>query len=387
MACCRSRPTSSGIGTSSACWRRPSRTPASAHSGVGHTYAPRPESFPVASTLISPAGVRTTRMSSRLGRICLQATHIRAGTFLTLGIGLRRLLCMLIRTGSIGGGGKRLVSLTVRRLDCLHRGPGWCRDFRRRLRWLRQYQRLCRSFALRLSSVRLLRGHRGGLPRGVGTGRSCRRRLCLSRDRRFFLGQVDKQFLGFDFLYLRLALDVNPPSGEFRRQPGILPLAADRQRQLMVRDDDHQLSLAIGREGQNARLAAKLTGWRIDIKSETQIKEIEAKKLFVDLPEEEAAVPAEAQPAAAGPAGADASGETATVPAEQPDGAEAQGEGPAQTLVLPEPSEAPPEIPAPSGAAVKAVEAADGEGNEPFATSADAPGPDELSKKTAEADA
>ena len=34
---------------------------------------------------------------------------------------------------------------------------------------------------------------------------------------------------------------------------------------------DHQLSLAIGRAGQNARLAARLTGWRIDIKSETQI--------------------------------------------------------------------------------------------------------------------
>lgn len=36
---------------------------------------------------------------------------------------------------------------------------------------------------------------------------------------------------------------------------------------------DHQLSLAIGKEGQNARLAARLTGWRIDIKSETQIRE------------------------------------------------------------------------------------------------------------------
>ena len=33
---------------------------------------------------------------------------------------------------------------------------------------------------------------------------------------------------------------------------------------------DYQLSLAIGREGQNARLAAKLTGWRIDIRSESQ---------------------------------------------------------------------------------------------------------------------
>ncbi|MCT4598747.1 MAG: transcription termination factor NusA [Vallitalea sp.] len=36
---------------------------------------------------------------------------------------------------------------------------------------------------------------------------------------------------------------------------------------------DYQLSLAIGKEGQNARLAAKLTGYRIDIKSETQAKE------------------------------------------------------------------------------------------------------------------
>jgi N utilization substance protein A len=33
---------------------------------------------------------------------------------------------------------------------------------------------------------------------------------------------------------------------------------------------DRELSLAIGKEGQNARLAARLTGWRIDIKSESQ---------------------------------------------------------------------------------------------------------------------
>jgi N utilization substance protein A len=39
---------------------------------------------------------------------------------------------------------------------------------------------------------------------------------------------------------------------------------------------DFQLSLAIGKEGQNARLAARLTGWRIDIKSETQMAEEEA---------------------------------------------------------------------------------------------------------------
>lgn len=36
---------------------------------------------------------------------------------------------------------------------------------------------------------------------------------------------------------------------------------------------DYQLSLAIGKEGQNARLAAKLTGWKIDIKSESQAAE------------------------------------------------------------------------------------------------------------------
>jgi N utilization substance protein A len=37
---------------------------------------------------------------------------------------------------------------------------------------------------------------------------------------------------------------------------------------------DYQLSLAIGKEGQNARLAAKLTGWKIDIKSESQMAEM-----------------------------------------------------------------------------------------------------------------
>ena len=36
---------------------------------------------------------------------------------------------------------------------------------------------------------------------------------------------------------------------------------------------DYQLSLAIGKEGQNARLAARLTGYKIDIKSESQARE------------------------------------------------------------------------------------------------------------------
>jgi N utilization substance protein A len=46
-------------------------------------------------------------------------------------------------------------------------------------------------------------------------------------------------------------------------------LVDDESKQATVIVPDDQLSLAIGREGQNARLAARLTGWRIDIKSET----------------------------------------------------------------------------------------------------------------------
>lgn len=46
----------------------------------------------------------------------------------------------------------------------------------------------------------------------------------------------------------------------------------EEDRSAVVVVPDNQLSLAIGREGQNARLAAKLTGWKIDIKSETQMR-------------------------------------------------------------------------------------------------------------------
>ncbi|HLX78576.1 MAG TPA: transcription termination factor NusA [Acidimicrobiales bacterium] len=50
---------------------------------------------------------------------------------------------------------------------------------------------------------------------------------------------------------------------------------------------DFQLSLAIGKEGQNARLAARLTGWRIDIKSESQLAEEESGVAGVDWAEGE----------------------------------------------------------------------------------------------------
>ncbi|MFR1518772.1 MAG: transcription termination factor NusA [Clostridia bacterium] len=51
---------------------------------------------------------------------------------------------------------------------------------------------------------------------------------------------------------------------------------------------DSQLSLAIGREGQNVRLAAKLTGWKIDIKSEAQVRASVEEELFNDNAEEDA---------------------------------------------------------------------------------------------------
>jgi N utilization substance protein A len=62
-------------------------------------------------------------------------------------------------------------------------------------------------------------------------------------------------------------------------------LSPARVREVIVDDEakaatiivpDDQLSLAIGKEGQNARLASKLTGWRIDIKSQQQMAEAEA---------------------------------------------------------------------------------------------------------------
>jgi transcription termination/antitermination protein NusA len=49
----------------------------------------------------------------------------------------------------------------------------------------------------------------------------------------------------------------------------------DQQREATVVVPDDQLSLAIGKDGQNARLANRLTGWKIDIKSETEMSEEE----------------------------------------------------------------------------------------------------------------
>ena len=78
----------------------------------------------------------------------------------------------------------------------------------------------------------------------------------------------------------------------------------DAEQAAIVIVSDRQLSLAIGREGQNARLAAKLTNWKIDIKSSTEI-EIERMKVQIEgeVAEREAATAAVAEaPTEAAPA-------------------------------------------------------------------------------------
>jgi N utilization substance protein A len=63
----------------------------------------------------------------------------------------------------------------------------------------------------------------------------------------------------------------------------------DREKVMEVVVEDQQLSLAIGKKGQNVRLAAKLTGWRIDIKSEEEKRrEVEAQFEGLEVPVEEA---------------------------------------------------------------------------------------------------
>ena len=71
----------------------------------------------------------------------------------------------------------------------------------------------------------------------------------------------------------------------------------DETKDALVVVPDDQLSLAIGREGQNVRLAHRLTGWKIDIKSVSQMEDEEARKTsnyeYEEEPEVERAVDSE----------------------------------------------------------------------------------------------
>lgn len=110
---------------------------------------------------------------------------------------------------------------------------------------------------------------------------------------------------------------------------------------------DTQLSLAIGKEGQNARLAAKLTGWRIDIKSESQRAELEA--ALEEQRKREAELAEARKKAAAARAAAPAEAvEPAVKPAEEPA---------AEGAVLPTPGREAPaaEVPKPAQTGVPAA--------------------------------
>jgi N utilization substance protein A len=83
----------------------------------------------------------------------------------------------------------------------------------------------------------------------------------------------------------------------------------DAERVMEVVVEDKQLSLAIGKKGQNVRLAAKLTGWKIDIKSEEEKRrEVEAQFAGLEIPGE---APAEEAQAAEGDAEEPKSAESA----------------------------------------------------------------------------
>ena len=76
----------------------------------------------------------------------------------------------------------------------------------------------------------------------------------------------------------------------------ILADEEDRHEAFVIVPDD-QLSLAIGREGQNVRLAHRLTGWKIDIKSESQAAQMERQAQAEDAAEAEEAPAEEAEAA------------------------------------------------------------------------------------------
>ena len=134
---------------------------------------------------------------------------------------------------------------------------------------------------------------------------------------------------------------------------------------------ERMLSLAIGREGQNARLAARLTGWRIDIRSDAPATEV------VAPPADEPEAPAEAaDPAAEAPTAA-----SAEAPAEAP-----AATVPAEPAVDATEAEAAPAAPA-KKRATKAKPAAEPAAAEPDAAPADAPAETPVKRTRAKAKA
>ena len=132
---------------------------------------------------------------------------------------------------------------------------------------------------------------------------------------------------------------------------------------------DNQLSLAIGKEGQNVRLAARLTGWRIDIRSETQIAEME-EAMYAEM---EAQAQRESAAESAGAGGEDEDGLI---------GAEEVAETSAEFLVGVEESE-----PAAAHAAQPEAPEERGEAEPPSAPAALAPEAEQESVEPAEEEA
>ena len=160
----------------------------------------------------------------------------------------------------------------------------------------------------------------------------------------------------------------------------------DDAKQATVIVPDDQLSLAIGKDGLNARLAARLTGWRVDIRSETEFAEEEAEMRFEEEgavralrrdPRQRQALPerraARARATAACPPTrqlADKDGDYVVPPDEGGDGGEPEPEEePAETVVAgAEPTgaeEAAPEAPPEEAPAAQEPEPSAGDGAEP----------------------
>jgi N utilization substance protein A len=89
----------------------------------------------------------------------------------------------------------------------------------------------------------------------------------------------------------------------------------DAEKVMEVIVEDKQLSLAIGKKGQNVRLAAKLTGWKIDIKSEEEKRrEVEAQFGALEIGEQSAEAPEERHPEAPGEQSAESLEDTGAEP-------------------------------------------------------------------------